>query len=183
MEMEKAGDYALRTVGTVKLWYNIIVGVVVAVLLVVAAVGVFQYHRNWRIDSFPVTKIVCSAAEKSTTCHKGKCETTDSVTCPAVAVEGFASPFTAQYVKPSEPPNVGSQVPVYYDPADRSTAKLAHNVGDLQKHRVFIAVVLVVVAAITLLISYVQFYVRKSHLAQRVAGGVAVFDMATGRGF
>lgn len=175
------GDEALRFVGTVELWKNIVVSTLVAVGTVVGIVALVRYHSDWTHGRFKVSEATCDPPHSQTTCHNDRCTTKQAVSCPKLHVDGFSQAFAADYVQPAKPPTVGSEVKVFFDPKDKSQAFLAHNdFVDEYKSWIIAGLVLLLLGAASS--AWFQYYVRGSHMAQRVAGGAAVFDMATGRG-
>lgn len=172
------GDDALRFVGTVELWKNIIVALLFAIAGIVGAVALARYHSGWTSGEFAVTKATCDPPTKRTSCHKDDCTTKEVVQCTAIDVQGFATPFVAQYTEPTKPPAVGAKVKVFYDPADKSQAFLAHDdwVDEYKGWLIGFLVLMVLGLGFS---AWFQYYVRGSHLAQRVAGGAAVLQMVT----
>ena len=177
-----AGDATLRTVGTVKLWWDIISGVIGFVIVVVLIVALARYHARWRSEQAKVVSISCDKPQMHTSCQNGTedCSTSSIQSCK-LRVDGFKQEFVTNYDE-GKAPSVGGAVKVYYDPTDRSTALLAKDDG-FDNHKTMLLWVLVVIGIVTIVSVVVQFLLRKNKLAQRVAGGAAVFDLATGGGF
>ena len=171
------GDDALRFVGTVELWKNIVVSVVFALAGVVAIVAVVRYHSGWKSGDFKVTQAQCSTPSTQQSCTGKKCSTSTVTHCSKLGVDGFA-PFVTQYTHPAQPPSVGESVKVFYNPSDKKQAFLAHD-DAIDEYKGWIIGALALVVLGLGFSAWFQFYVRKSHLAQRVAGGGALFDMVT----
>lgn len=172
------GDEALRFVGTVELWKNILVSLFFALAGIVGAVALARYHSDWKSGEFAVKQATCDPPQTHTSCHKGSCTTKKEVTCTAIDVDGFATPFVAQYVEPTKPPAAGAKVKVFYDPTDKSQAFLSHN-DWVDEYKAWLIGFLALVVLGLGFSAWFQYYVRGSHLAQRVAGGAAVFQMVT----
>lgn len=180
--MEK-GDEALRFVGKVKLWMDIGLATVLGLATLVSIVAILAYHADWKQGSFMVTKAECGAPERKTSCDdQGKCDAHMVTHCSALNVEGFDQTFTAEYREPSKPPTVHSKVKVFFDPKDKSKAFLAHD-DFVDENKLWIILGLSLFLAAAVASAWFQYYVRRSHLAQRIMGGTAVFDLATGNGF
>lgn len=176
------GDKVLRTVGTVKLWWDIIKGCLIILLIIVLAVGIAQYHARWKADTFSVKDITCAAPHTVTSCNNnGSCSNTSLSEC-TITLDGFKQTFSSSYKAGVSPPTAGQTVKVFYNPRDRSDALLARD-DFVDDHKTVLITVLAIVMLLVLVGVVVQFVVRKSHLAQRVAGGTAVFSLASGQGF
>ena len=170
------GDAALRTVGSVRLWYDIVKSALVVVGLIVAIVLVLLHHRTWKSGSFKVESASCAPPAPEKRCDSnGSCHTAMVRQCSAIKLSGFEQPFASDYTAPRAPPTPGQSVKVFYDPDDRKRAALARN--DLvDEYKGLIVALLALIAAGAAVSGAVQYYVRKSHLAQRIAGGVTVVD-------
>lgn len=179
----ETGDDAIRFVGKMKLWTDIAVGVLFSVGLIVCIVAMAVYHADWKSGAFAVEDIRCAAPEHKTSCNgKYGCHSFTVTQCTHMRLKGFAQTFTTQYVAPAKPPTVGETVRVFYDPKDRSQSFLAHDDFADEHKKLIIGGLTLVLLAVSVS-TWFQYFVRKSHLAQRVAGGAAVFDLATGNGF
>lgn len=174
------GDDALRFVGTVELWKNVVVSTLIGIGIVVGIVALLRYHSGWRSGTFTATSVTCDPPAKVRQCHDGKCTSKTVTRCPDIRLDGFAQSFVGEY--DTSPPTTGSAVRVVYDPTDPSKAELARN-DPIDEYKSWIIAGLVLVLAGVTLSAWFQYHVRHSHLAQRVAGGAAVFDMVAGRGF
>lgn len=175
------GDDALRLVGTVELWKNIIVSGLLCVVGIAVIVALVRYHHDWKRGSFGVKSVHCDAPHTHTSCDDDHdhCSTTRVTHCSAIVVDGFAQPFSADFVEGKQPtPTVGAHVDVFYDPHDKAKAMLAHN-DFVDAYKTWIIVGLAVLCASAAVSAGFQYYVRNSHLAQRVAGGAAVFQMVS----
>ena len=171
------GDKALRVVGVFEIWKNIVVSLVIAILCSVGVVALLRYHSDWKHGEFKVTNVHCQAPTQHKSCNDGSCKSYAVTSC-SVTVDGFDVPFSTSYTAPDTPPSVGASAKVFYDPKDKSRAFLAHDdFLDAYKTWFFIGLVVLIVSALAS--AGFQYYVRGSHLAQRVEGGVAVFNMAT----
>lgn len=176
------GDEALRFVGTVELWKNIVVAVLVGAATLVGIVALLRYHSDWKSGRFRVTEATCAPPHPETTCDsENRCHTKRVAHCSKITVDGISQPFVAAYAEPDTPPAVGDEVEVFYAP-DKTKAFLAHD-DFVDEYKGWIVAGLVLLLVGTSASAWFQYHVRHSHLAQRVAGGAAVFDMATGRGF
>lgn len=173
-----AGDATLRTVGTIKLWWDIIRGVMVLIILVVLFVALMRYHARWKSENAKVANSVCDKPHAHTSCsNSGKnCSTTNLVSC-RLHLNGFTQQFATDFNEGKQP-SAGDTVKVYYDPTDRSQALLAKD-DMFDDHKTMMLWILVGIGVVVTISIVVQFVLRNNKIAQRVAGGAAVFDLAT----
>ena len=172
------GDKALRFAGTVELWKNILGSLVVCIGCGVGIYYLLQYHSDFAHGAFKVDSIHCDPPATHTDCANGRCTTKTTTHCPNIRLHGFPQPFVAEFTLPAKPPDVGATMKAYYDPADRSkTAFLAQN-DFVDAHKPWILAALGAVCLSSAFWGWFQFHVRKSHLAQRVAGAGGVLGLA-----
>lgn len=175
-----AGDTALRAVGTAKLWWDIASGVVVFGVLIALLVTLLRYHQRWKSEQAEVHAVHCDAPKAITTCEKGGCTTHHTQYC-TLALDGFSAAFKTNYAAGAVP-KAGDTVKVFFNPSDRSEALLAKD-DFFDDHKAVLAWSLVGLGLVVVVSVGVQFALRKNRTAQRVAGGAALFTLATGHGF
>jgi hypothetical protein len=69
-------------------------------------------------------------------------------------------------------------VKVFYDPHDEKKALLAHD-DYLDEHKTWIIAALAIACVASAANAGVAYYLRGSHLAQRISGGMAVVGMTS----
>jgi hypothetical protein len=171
-------DGLLRGVGTVKLWYDVVSGGLLATVLAVLTIMLVRYHSNWTSGHFTVESATCGTPRTIPDHGDGSTEVVR--TCTAT-VDGFAQAFEYDDKQGAAPVTQGSQVKVFYDPNDRKSAMLGRN-DFFDEHKTMLVFSLVIAALLVSVSAVVQYMLRKNALAQRVAGGAAIFDLATGTG-
>lgn len=178
LSRDDPGDHALRFVGTVELWKNIVMSSLVGLVTLVAIVLLVRYHAGWQHGEFEVKASQCGAPQSKTRCDShGNCSAYTLTSC-TMHVDGFDEAFTAGYDSPAKPPAVGARVKVFYDPADKSKAFLAHN-DFVDDFKIWLILGLALICLGAFFTAWFQYHVRDSHMAQRVEAGAALFRMAT----
>lgn len=167
------GDEALRFVGKLELIKNIVVSVLVALACAAGAVALYRWHHDYKRAAFKVMHVKCVPPVTTAGEHGPRTVTV----CSDIKLEGFSQTFASQYVAPAVPPQKGDHVDVLYDPHDRARHAVLVENAPIESHKVWIIALLVLVCVASLYSAWFQYYVKGSHLAQRVAGGAAVVDM------
>ena len=124
-EVVTAADATLRTVGKIKLWWDVVKNALVVIVIVFLIVLLLRYHARWKSGTARVESISCGEAATHKVCDKdgGNCQMFKSVSCK-LHLNGFPQEFDTNF-KDGSAPSEGAAVKVYYDPTDRSTALLA----------------------------------------------------------
>ena len=169
-----SADTVLRTVGTIKLWWGIVRGAIISVILVILVVMLIRYHQNWRYELTKVQHIACNKPSDE---YDKNAQTSKIVETCTLHLSGFKQPFWSTY-DVGKVPSVGGTVKVYYNPSDRSSAMLGND-SFFSEHKTKLICVIVGVIIVILVTMVVQFTLRHNRIAQRVAGGAAVFDIAS----
>lgn len=172
-------DGTLRTVGVIKLWWNVIrnsFSVLVAVLLIV---GLVNHHARWKSELANVESIRCKTPPLSQSdCEKGDtkgklCSASKTQSCN-MHVTGFKRQFRSNYLI-GKSPMKGDAVKVYYDPLDKSTAQLATS-DILDEHKTLIIAILIGLCVLGCISILFLVMVRKNRNAQRIFGGIAALQ-------